>query len=493
MKNTLCYFLIIFAFVTIKNQFLAQNGDLLFDNSIVHQIRLKKIDTLTFFQFVNKGNYVMADLTIDGVKIDSIGIATKGNISWNSEKKPLKIKLNEYVKGKQFDGIKKFYLHNSYQDPSQMREKLTYDVCREMGLYALRTAYAEVYIEDVYFGLYTLIEAKDELYKREFKNKNLEAYETYDFGSPCFFSQEDIYWEVTNGEPDLNWSRLQKLTTILTQTPHEQYMDTVRKYFNLDDFITYQAINVYLLNYDSYVQNNGNQIYAYDSIIEKRFQVIPWDFNASFGLWNNEHEGPNEVGAFPAEILNKCPSNRITSVPELKKIYLDAMCKLTYEICDSTLFNMRISNQYELIKESVRRDWRIGNSFDDFTRAVHYGYNGDFANLMTFTNERWLKMDAQLALENYRCNLKVNDAKVNTESYVLYPNPASGYINIYNSMDIVSVEIFNIAGQLELREIINDSLPILNIDIHKVKAGSYIIRATSNNGNQKIEHLLIHN
>ena len=85
-----------------------------------------------------------------------------------------------------YDGIKEFTLHMNFQDPTMLREKLTYDICEEMGLFSLRTAFAKVYINNVYWGLYTLVEGKDEMYKHQFGNRSSDAIESLDFGDMCY-------------------------------------------------------------------------------------------------------------------------------------------------------------------------------------------------------------------------------------------------------------------------------------------------------------------
>ena len=213
--------LVAFITATIFNNLSAQIGNVLFSDVAVHEIRFDNVDTTTFFLNANKGIYSQCKITIDGTIIDSIGATTKGNISWThaNNKKPLKIDLNKFISGKKYDGIKKFYLHNSFEDPSLMREKLTYDICNQMGLHSLRAAFSKVYINSIYWGLYTLLEAKDELYKRDFSNKNAEVYESFDLGSPCIFSQNATDWAVDNGTPAPTWPRFQKLTDKLANTP----------------------------------------------------------------------------------------------------------------------------------------------------------------------------------------------------------------------------------------------------------------------------------
>lgn len=438
---------------TSFNDLTAQPGNVLFDDASIHEIRIDNVDTATFFLYQNKGVYSMATITIDGTTIDSIGAATKGNISWShpNNKKPLKIKLNEYVSGRKYDSIKEFYLHNSYGDPSLMREKLTYDICRQMGLHSLRAAFSKVYINNVYWGVYTLIEAKDELYKRDFGNRDSEVYESFDFGSPCVFNQDPSYWAVDNGNPASTWPRLQLLTSKLANTPVGEYLDTIPEYFNITDFFKYQAVNVYLLNFDSYLQFNGNQLYLFDSINENRFQIIPWDFNASFGLWNTNNYGPTTLNIIPSLISNKCPFDKINSVPQLRSTYLDAMCLLVNTICDTLTLNNKITLFYNQIKSAAYADGRKEPTNAQFDLGANYGYQnylGDnVPGLKTFVNERWLKIKTDLQNLSYSCTTGI-ESYANTDSLLIYPNPATTTLTInHNLSGNVTYRILDVTGQ----------------------------------------------
>ncbi|MDZ4668772.1 MAG: CotH kinase family protein [bacterium] len=477
----------------------AQTGNILFSDATFHEIRFENIDTSTFFTYANKGVYAQAKITIDGIVMDSIGVTTKGNISWGhiNNKKPLKINLNKYVSGKKYDGIKKFYLHNSYQDPSLMREKLTYDICKQMGLHSLRAAFAKVYINNVYWGVYTLLEAKDELYKRGFNNKDAEVFETLDFGSPCVYNQSIPYWTVDNGNPTSTWPQLLKMTTILGTTPSIQYLDTVTKYFNLNDFLKYQAINVYLLNFDSYLQFNGNQLYLFDSIFEKRMQIIPWDFNASFGLWNTNNYDPNTLDIIPSLISNKCPFDKINTIPQLKNIYLDAMCSLKNTYCDTTTLNNKITNFYNQIKTATYTDTKKEPTNTQFDNGAGYGYQNylgeNSPGLKTFVRERWVKINADLQNLPYTCSTTgINLVEQNSNSLLVYPNPFSFSITLHtdNLLSNATLTVINSFGQT-VKELKNISGQTVTLFRENLPSGLYFILLTEDNKIISTEKLLV--
>lgn len=86
---------------------------------------------------------------------------TKGNSSCRgarTDKKPFRLKFNEFVKGQKVQGIGSINLNNSWNDPSHVREKLYYEIATAAGMKASRTNFANLYINDKYWGLYLLCE-----------------------------------------------------------------------------------------------------------------------------------------------------------------------------------------------------------------------------------------------------------------------------------------------------------------------------------------------
>lgn len=466
---------------------LAQSGNTLFNDQILHEIRFENIDTSSFFSFAKKGIYYQSKVIIDGTTIDSVGVTTKGNISWShiNNKKPLKVKLNKFVSAKKYDDVKEFLLHNSYEDPSLLREKLTYDICKQLGLHALRTAFAKVYINNVYWGVYTLIEGKDDLYKRVFNNRDAEVFETLDLGSPCVFNQTSPYWQVDNGTPAATWPRLKKMVDVLNNTPSSQYLDTVPKYFNMSDFLKYQALNVYLLNFDSYLQFNGNQLYLYDTL-SKVFQIIPWDFNASFGLWNTNNYNPNTLDIIPSLISSRCPFNKINEFSKYKNTYLDAICMLKNTYCDTTTLNAKITKFYNLIKTAAYSDNRKQPTNAQFDKATGYGYqlylNENVPGLKTFVNERWAKINKDINALPYVCSNSTSIKENALNTIQLFPNPAREAIQITGVPANSTIELLDISGRIVYSKSITSYEEKVSINISHIITGIYFCKIISNNG-----------
>lgn len=486
IKSTIAALLLFIAYQPLIGQ-----GESLFDDSFLHEIHFEKMDTL----LINgEKTYQMVNMSIDGSNVDSVGIKDKGNISNNvpNKKLPFKIKTNKYVSGKKYDGIKEFTLHNNFQDPSLLREKLTYDFCKHLGLISLRTAFAKVYINGSYWGLYTIVEGKDELFKQRFDHRDADAIESLDFGDMCYISNNpddynyDLsgspYYVLENGEATTAFQRFAVMIDKANNTAAADYLSEVSTYLNLQDFFTYQAANVYLMNFDSYLGFKGNQIYMYDTTA-MIWQVIPWDFNASLNLWDdgNGTQYANAYPLYPTIITDGCIAENINTVPELKNYYLSAMCDLVYEYADTTSINNRIDFLKSQIQDAVYADWRKVYSNQDFEETTGYGrFNIDaneFEGLKTFFSERYELIKQSLMDEGYSCTpTSVSNNIGHVADIEIFPNPNTGYLNIKGDGPIQKLTVYDMRGR-KLRQF---SQPDSPLEIKDLKAGMYLISVLIN-------------
>jgi spore coat protein CotH len=494
MKTIYCILLLTTFFSTSWGQ-----GTNLFNDAVLHEIHFNNVDTNVI---INSKNYQIVTMVVDGQTVDSIGFKKKGNISafHPNNKFPFKIKTNKYVAGRKHDGIKEFTLHNNYEDPTYMRSKITYDLCGEMGLYALRTAYAKVYIDGNYWGLYTLLEGKDQLYKLKFDNTDGDAIESLDFGNMCYlgpnpssydYAQSNWpYYQLENGSATTAWPNFITMIDQANNTSDANYVSTVSQTLNLEHFFTYQAINVYLLNFDSYLAFKGNQIYYYDTTATK-WQVIPWDFNASLGLWDTNNASPTTYSILPSAITTGCIASKLQTVPALKNYYMDAMCLMQQYLLDTTVMNNKIDQLKAQIQAAVYSDWRKMYSNTDFDNALEYGYYSNILAgenipaLKTFFTDRATVISQGIVTEGYSCPV-LSTNSINNKSQqeiTIFPNPSyTGQFTIES--DITSdynLEVFNSIGQKVYQKLVQNT-SITNL--YNLNKGVYFLSIHSEYGQQ---------
>ncbi len=264
-----------------------KKGSLLFSEVILHKIELFNVDTTNFSDVNFKGMYQPVSIKIDGHLLDSIGMATKGDKSFlaaPNNKKPFKIKINNYIKGQKYDGITRFNLNNNLYDPSFCAEKLTFDAAAKLGIPSPRITYTEVYINTIYWGLYTLVEAQDEIYKRVFGNDKGPAMEAFNPSISLMYfgdapNDYDGKYIVDNGDSTTAWPLWIKLLDKLTNTAAGSgYVDTISAYFDYLSFFKFTALLDYNLNGED---KGKNAIYYYDYSTSKWYSLC-WDQNAAF-------------------------------------------------------------------------------------------------------------------------------------------------------------------------------------------------------------------
>ena len=88
-----------------------------------------RFQTRTFYDLFGPGcmqgpfespfTYFKADVRIDGVLVEDVGLRKKGFLgSMTPDRPSLKVKFAEYVDNPEFEGMKRLTLNNSRQDPS---------------------------------------------------------------------------------------------------------------------------------------------------------------------------------------------------------------------------------------------------------------------------------------------------------------------------------------------------------------------------------------
>ena len=501
MKNNPFYSILISFLFVISTISVSAQGLTLFSDNYIHEIRFTSVDTTTF---IDTEDYQSVDMTFDGFQVDDIGLKQKGNISAShaNNKMPFKVKTNKYVNGQEYDGIREFTLNNSFQDPSMMREKMTFDIASDMGFYSLRTAYAKVYMDNNYWGVYTIVEGKDEMYKHVFGNKDGDAVESTDFGNMCYYGTNRSDYQhpavgdryiVDNGDETSTWNRLIPMLDAANNTPNANYINTVSTAFNITDFARYQALNVYLLNFDSYIGFIGNQVYFYDETPDL-WQVIPWDFNASFGLWNTTNYGPASYPILPSPITNGCVASFISTNTTLKDIYLQTMCEFITYNGDTANINSTIDQWKAQIQSAVYSDWRKEFTNNDFNNATDYGYyvhNSESVPAMkTFAKDRFIKISQELADLNYSCATGLQGSKAKQQPINIFPNPTNNFINIelgeVENLEKVNYQLININGQL----VQSGQLQSAKIDIQNLPSGFYALKLLIDNQQIAISKVL---
>ncbi len=303
-----------------------KDGNQLFDNSFLHQIKIQSNSIPNLWDAITR-DYVLVNVTIDGNNVDSVGIKLKGSTSAHDEQKPLEIDLNEYVSGKKYNGLKKFELHNNYMDSYLQRESLAYELYRRAGLPSPRTAYAEVYVNNVFRGVYSITETIDKTFlNHNFPSSGGSLYKGV-FGDRGFSVELK---EGTMAEFDNFKSNLQATT--------------LEDYVNLEDYLKQLATDIIVGDWDSYAYYRHN-FYIYYETKSERLNFINWDHNNAFRAKPKEND-LYPVGTFPA-------FNNLIENPLLRPKYEQTLCELLSYLIDTNYISNFVTNNYSIISSNA--------------------------------------------------------------------------------------------------------------------------------------------
>ncbi|MEO1262982.1 MAG: CotH kinase family protein [Bacteroidota bacterium] len=410
------------------------DGDQLFDQSYVHEIRFESPDPdffvnleQLFYDSSLIGNipYLPGDVIIDGQRIDSSGIRVKGSLSGFAFKKSFKVDFNEFIDGQEYDGVRKFNMQNADFDASVQREAIAYDIFRLAGVKAPRTAFATLYINDEYHGVYILVEQVDKNFLRN--------YFATDEG--ILYKNKICSLEVTSGDPDYSFS--DALFALDTDLPDSAFMAALEPILDTEAFLRYMLIENFINAVDNPIQVDCNYFLYYNHL-DGRLTWIPWDFN--FALFG----GAN----FPLIYTNT--NNRIYRRMLDHDVYRERYLELTCQLLDYNFVEERIHHfideNADLIRDFVEIDPRYEFDF--------YEFDLETENIKNTITDRINSFQADLADLNYTCQplvepvvfqgIVINEFVASNDSLSGIADPAGGFpdwIEFYNNtQDSISLE-----------------------------------------------------
>jgi len=302
-----------FLFVCLFQFSYAQkDGDLLFAPEVLHEIRIEglsysQLQNQFFDDFGTGGyTYLPGKVRIDGILIDSVGVRVKGGSSAFEPKQPLKFDFNKFRPRQTYDGVKKVNLHNFFIDTTFQRELITYDIMRTGGLKAPRTAFARVFLNHQFQGVYGLVEQVDKNFLRN--------YFADDEGTLIKTGQGGIELKSDTGSAMI-YDDLKNFVASMSPT---MLVDTIEKVLDVDALLRQMILQSMTNTVDNLFTVDWN-FYLYQEPKSGLQYFIPWDFNLSFFPWAD----------FP---INQLPANQVAAkilqIPKFQIRYYQLACEM---------------------------------------------------------------------------------------------------------------------------------------------------------------------
>lgn len=233
--------------------------------------------------------YVEASVSIDGVEFPKVGIRKKGFIGSQSHNRPsLKIKLNEFDKKGEIEGLTNLTFNNNQQDTMQISQFMGYALFNAVGSPAPRCAYAQVTVNGQNLGIYSHVESfRNPLLKRAFGNDKGTLFE----GTVVDFHKEwDMSFEHKRGEEKPGRKHIRALIDVLAKENVTE--QEIGELVDLDSFYRFWAIEGLLGFWDGYSGNNNN-FFVYLNPDTDKFHFLPWGADALFSNFDMQKRGRN--------------------------------------------------------------------------------------------------------------------------------------------------------------------------------------------------------
>lgn len=207
----ICFYVVRFNTINGIGVDSSSSSQLVLDKDNVTEINIE-IDENTRQELLDnatKEEYYSANVTINDETFYNVGLRTKGNSSLsnvardeNNDRYSLKVKFDKYVDGQTYHGIEKLALNNNYQDPTYMKEYLSYEIFSSLGVPTPEYSYASISINGEPWGLYLAIEDVDERYIEKYYGTvegNIYKPETMDLNNDNMLQNGENTQDGMNG------------------------------------------------------------------------------------------------------------------------------------------------------------------------------------------------------------------------------------------------------------------------------------------------------
>jgi hypothetical protein len=443
MKNILILFIL---FLSPYSGLFSQST--LFDDSRVSSVYIEiSPDSLAVIMTdVLSDHYFKAMFIFDNGTgrdtLQDVGFRLRGNTSRFSQKKSFKVSFNEYIPGREYQGVKKINLNGQHNDPTMVREKFFYDLWKRAGIAERRTSFVRMYINHDYYGLYTNLEELDKdwlqrvygekggnLYKCTwpadlvFMGPDQQTYKNMQSGSVTGGRAYDL--QTNNTEDD--YSDLVDLITLLHQPADSAFGAQIAQMINVDGFLKAFALDVATGNWDDYLYNKNNYFLYYRGDTGK-FEFISYDTDNTFGVdWSGIDWGTRNCLDWCTHNEARPLAEKLFAVPAFMARYRRFLDTLTNQVINPALSFPHLDSLKALVAAAA---------IEDTYRTLDYGYTmAEFYNgfnqsvdshtpygIKPFLSTRFSFTIQQLAAA------AVPGVTADAGSLSAYPNPAGEFI-----------------------------------------------------------------
>lgn len=363
--------------------------------------------------------YIMVDVVVNDTMFKSVGIRPKGNssltqvVNSDSDRYSFRIKFDEYIKNQTCFGLDTLVVNNMIGDKTYMKEYVSYDLMREIGVDASEFGFADIMVNGEDWGLYFAIELygtsyKDRVYNDvsgalyNVKNTQMEAGQhgmddspqmpdgdfpqkpdgdspqmgeggsggsggSLEYTDDKIESYSSIFDNVVGKGTKKEFKRVIKALEKLSEG------EELEKYFDVDKILRYLAAHTIVVNLDSYSSNMAQNYYLYEH--NGQITILPWDYNLAWGGFQSGNASsvinfPIDTPVSNVEMSSRPLIDKLLQNSEYLDKYHDYLQELITNYFSDGKFEEKITSLDNLISSYVEKDKTAFCSFQEYEKAI---------------------------------------------------------------------------------------------------------------------------
>ena len=380
----------------------------------------------------------LKDLATRDVSMESrLSLAIHGNSSTNLAKKSYQLELVDHEQENRdlpLLGLppgSDWVLHSCGYDPNCLRNVLVYTLGRQLGHYAPRTRFIELFLDGAYQGLYVLIErvrrdndrvdvprpsrtAADGditggyIFKMDLGEGTPKDAIPRDWVSPVSQTVYSYYYprfnQITSAQKAYLRDHMSRFETLMRSNRWNDAEAGYRQWLDLASWVDFALIQELSLNPDAYFKSVYLQ--KWPRSMGDKIAIGPfWDFDLAFGVVDfrdgrNTQSWAHRMNRFGAEPVPYRPPGKVPYVPEYwerlwtdSAFHRDLRCRweeLRRGPLQSAGLNAMIDGWLDQLAVALPRDHALWSTLEKNS------YHGAGDSLKEFLGKRLVWMDANL-------------------------------------------------------------------------------------------------
>lgn len=364
-----------------------------------------------------KEEYIMADVIVNGTKFQSVGVRPKGNSSLtqvassDSDRYSFRLQFDEYVKEQTCFGLESFVVNNMLGDNTYMKEYVSYDLMKEIGVDSPHFGFADIKVNGENWGLYLAVELYNESYEqrvfndtsgmlynvksmdmggnmedRNMEDRNVEGRNMEDrlpgMGGGMGRSSGGGSLEYTDDNVESYSSIFNNVVGKGTENDYKRVIEALKnlsegsnleEYFNVDQILRYLATHTIVVNLDSYSSSMAQNYYIYEN--NGKITILPWDYNLAWGGFQSGDASsvinfPIDTPVSGVEMSSRPLIGKLFENPEYLDLYHSYLQKLMDEYFANGKFEEKINTLDTLISDYVKNDKTAFCTYEEYKKAI---------------------------------------------------------------------------------------------------------------------------